>query len=194
MLIGLTIGKCIGVLFCWCVLVIYLESCVEKHKFLWTYDDEKISNRFLLITVIALIIIIILVVHAVKRRNCKEPTVTTSTINIIGSNDHFAVEGSISGGILCFSGYVDEELVYYYYYKNEEGNVEAGHIPANATEIVPMYEGGIPRVETIVTSSCYMDYNYKPPKHVVKGWTAVTKYKIYVPATAITDEHIFDLD
>lgn len=89
-------------------------------------------------------------------------------------------------------GSSSEKSVYKYYYQQEDGGIKLDSVSADDTTIYILKDGEQPHIETVVTTSYYLNYNNNPATRCMES--AEVSYKLYVPEGAITNVYEFDAE
>lgn len=154
-------------------------------------ESDGIFNFCVIITLIAYIVAGLK--YGINIRLCEDKDVKiTSSYNIICAKDNTSINGSMSGIIIFVQGSVSEKSVYQYYYHLEDGGIKQGTIPADKTTIYFIKPEEKPHLDTIVTTTYFLNYNNNPPTRCEE--TNETTYKLYVPEGSVVNEYKFDAE
>lgn len=148
-------------------------------------EDNFICIPFwigVVVTIIAYIICGYLYLGNVDK--CETPDVKTTNCTVICANDG----STVSGGVF----YVHENSVYKYYYELEDGGIKLATIPADCTTLYFIESGEQAYLETIVTTTYYLNNNEAPATRWFEH--SQTYYKLYVPKGSITNVYEFDAE
>lgn len=154
-------------------------------------ESDGIFNLCVIITVIAYAVTAFM--YDLNIKLCEDKDVkVTSSYNIICARDSTSTSGGMAGIIIYVQGSVSEKSVYKYYYELEDGGIKQGTIPADVTTIYFIESGEKSHLDTIVTTTYYMNYNNNPPTRCNE--TCETTYKLYVPEGSVVNEYKFDAE
>lgn len=128
-----------------------------------------------------------LIVSSCYKMPDNTPTNIVDTTEIIALHDGSNIEGHISGGIFCTSGYVDEKPVYTVLTKTDKG-LKTKVYEADKTYI--QFTKDKPKVETVVTEATGF-WNF----FCGDGLLDTTGYIIYIPTNSeIVNDYVIDLE
>lgn len=190
-----------GITFCimvanthWNVMLIpkilfFIAACVYVVFKEW---DEECVESYIAIFIAVVAFIITGIIYIGHMEKASDPSVVTTSCNILCAKDGSTVTGSFSGSIIYVQGSSSEKSVYKYYYQQEDGGIKLASISADDTTIYILKEGEQPHIETVVTTSYYLNYNNNPATRCMEN--SEISYKLYVPEGSITNAYEFDAE
>jgi hypothetical protein len=116
---------------------------------------------------------------------CTQPDVTVTSYEIVSSYDALDdSENASYGTISCYTS-IGDEVFYSFHYQHDGGTVRMASIPADSTTVHYIEDDEQPRVDEVVSTSYYINYNDNAA-HLFESST--TTYELYVHNGSIITE------